>query len=75
MTNKTIIFGSAIAIALVAGIVSSGMLAEAAPAPKAPQDIFVTNDNANAIPVTGIVSSPGCPQENVHTLSNWGIKQ
>jgi len=58
MTNKTIIFGSAIAIALVAGIVSSGMLAEATPATK---DVFVTNDANSVIPVTGLVSTSSLP--------------
>ncbi|MDH3657918.1 MAG: hypothetical protein OEM77_07255 [Nitrosopumilus sp.] len=55
MTNKTIIFGSA--IALFAEVLSSGILAEAAPQPKPPDDVFVTNDAASAIPVSGLIST------------------
>jgi len=53
----------AIVFAFTLGIVFSADLATAV---KPATEVFVTNDNANPIPVTATISSnPACPAENV----------
>ena len=61
--NKVTIFSTIAMFTIVVGIIASGQFVEA---DKPTQEVVVTNDNTNPIPITGSRSSnPACPAENV----------
>ncbi len=61
--NKVTIFSTIAMFTIVVGIIASGQFVEA---DKPTQEVVVTNDNTNPVPITGSISSnPACPAENV----------